>query len=78
MIETPQIKITVMTMGLPERVYEYTDKAEAKATYLRLSDSLCCYPAVSVDGKQLNTAKARKFFGMKKLIGNNQWRESNA
>lgn len=74
--DNPKIKITVMTMGLPERVYEYTSKAEAKNTYLRLSDSLCCYPAVSVAGVELNMAKARKFFGMKRLIGEPQRRQA--
>lgn len=76
MLETPQINITVMSMGTPDREYIGLSKPQAKAIYTKLSSSLFCYPAVSVDGQQLNTAKARKFFGMKKLIGEPQRRQA--
>ncbi len=61
------IQIHKLIDGRIEASYEFPDKESAGAAYEKFQERLDCYAQVIVDGQPLNTAKARKYFGLRKV-----------
>lgn len=61
------IQIYKYVNGKVERIFEFYDKSKAKQAYKKFQDRFDCYALVVVDGVDLNTAQARKYFCLPKI-----------
>lgn len=62
------IQIDVMVSGVSNERLEFSDETEAKQEYMKYCGLSCCYALVTVDGRQLSGAEARKLFGLPPII----------
>ena len=61
------ILIHKLVNGKIETSYEFADKKSVGAEYKKFQERLDCYAQVIVDGHPLNTAEARRYFGLPKI-----------
>ncbi len=67
--ENHMILIHELVNGRVEASYKFSDsdKESARRKYAEFQERLDCYAQVIVDGHPLNTAEARRYFGLPKI-----------
>lgn len=65
--EINMILILELVNGKVEASYKFSDEESARRKYAEFQERLDCYAQVIVDGHPLNTAEARRYFGLPKI-----------